>query len=63
METLTIHRPLRNHRLQNRKLARYGQRYRTDPELIHAVERPASMAWGMTWSLVNRRSLTTQGGL
>ena len=55
MPTLAIRDQLRNLRLQNRKLARAGQRYTASPDLIHAVERPAAMAWRAVWSCVNRR--------
>lgn len=55
MPTLAIRDQLRNLRLQNRKLARMGQRYTASPDLIHAVERPAAMAWRAVWSCVNRR--------
>ena len=55
MSTLAISNAVRNLRLQNRKLACRGQRYRTSPDLIHAVERPAAMAWRAVWSCVNSR--------
>ena len=55
MPTLAILETVRNLRLQNRKLACRGQRYRASPDLIHAVERPAAMAWRAVWSCVNRR--------
>lgn len=55
MQTLAILDTVRNLRLQNRKLARMGQCYTASPDLIHAVERPAAMAWRAVWSCVNRR--------
>ncbi|GKQ98875.1 hypothetical protein [Aeromonas hydrophila] len=55
MPTLAILDTVRNLRLQNRKLARLGQRYNSSPDLIHAVERPATMAWRAVWSCVNSR--------
>ena len=55
MPTLAIRDQLRNLRLQNRKLARQGPRYNSSPDLIHAVERPAAMAWRAVWSCVNSR--------
>ena len=56
MPNLAIRDQLRNLRLQNRKLACRGQRYSsTSPDLIHAVERPAAMAWRAVWSCVNSR--------
>ena len=55
MPTLAIRDQLRNLRLKNRKLACRGQRYSASPDLIHAVERPAAMAWRAVWSCVNRR--------
>lgn len=58
MRTLVITSALRNHRLQNRKLARCGQRYSTHPDLIHAIEQPAAMAWRLVWAQVN----PSQGG-
>ena len=55
MPTLAILDTVRNLRLQNRKLARLGQRYNASPYLIHAIERPAAMAWRAVWSCVNSR--------
>lgn len=58
MPTLAILDTVRNLRLQNRKLARLarlGSRYNASPDLIHAVERPAAMAWRAVWSCVNSR--------
>lgn len=55
MPTLAINDQIRNLRIQNRKLARQGQRYNTSSDLIHVMERPASMAWHLVWSQVNRR--------
>lgn len=55
MPTLAILDTVRNLRLQNRKLARTGQRYNSSPDLIHAVERPVAMAWRAVWSCVNSR--------
>lgn len=55
MPTLAILDTVRNLRLQNRKLARVGQRYSSSPDLIHAVERPPAMAWRAVWSCVNSR--------
>lgn len=55
MPTLAINNTVRNLRLQNRKLARMGQRYRTSPTIIHAFERPAAMAWHAVWFCFNRR--------
>ena len=55
MPTLAILDTVRNLRLQNRKLARLGQRYNSSPDLIHAVERQAAMAWRAVWSCVNSR--------
>lgn len=59
MQTLAINSTVRNLRLQNRKLARRGNHYHTTPDLIHAWERPAAMAWCAVWSCFNNR----QGGL
>ncbi|HGY1009447.1 MULTISPECIES: hypothetical protein [Aeromonas] len=55
MPTLAIRDQLRNLRLQNRKLAYRGQRYSSNPDLIHSLERPAAMAWRAVWSCVNCR--------
>ncbi|MGL5129856.1 MAG: hypothetical protein ACRC7D_17335 [Aeromonas popoffii] len=55
MPTLAIRDQLRNLRLQNRKLAYRGQRYSSNPDLIHSLERPVAMAWRAVWSCVNGR--------
>ena len=55
MPTLAILDTVRNLRIQNRKLARLGSRYNSSPDLIHAVERPAAMAWRAVWSSFNNR--------
>lgn len=53
MPTLSIRDQLRNLRLQSRKLACRGQRYRENPDLIRSLERPAAMAWRAVWSCIN----------
>ena len=55
MATVARTSALRNLSIQNCKLAHQGQHYNSSPDLIHAVERPASMAWRFVWSRVNRR--------
>lgn len=60
MSMLPIRHAVRNARLQNRKLAGYpGRHLKSNPDRIAAAERPAAMAWGGLWALVNRR----KGGL
>lgn len=60
MQMLPIHRAVRNARLQNRKLATHpGRHLKTNPDRIAVAERPAAMAWGGLWALVNR----CKGGL
>ncbi|XEI33435.1 hypothetical protein NMD14_03050 [Aeromonas veronii] len=56
MRTLAINYALRNLRLQNKKLARCGQRYHGTTELIAACERPAAMAWATLFSRIGRRA-------
>ncbi|HDN9511147.1 hypothetical protein [Aeromonas salmonicida] len=54
MQILPICHAVRNARLQNRKLASHaGRHLRVTPDHIAAAERPAAMAWGGLWALVN----------
>lgn len=55
MQILPICHAVRNARLQNRKLASHaGRHLRITPDHISVAERPAAIAWGGLWTLVNR---------
>ncbi|MDM5142629.1 MAG: hypothetical protein ACRCTO_19740 [Pseudomonas paracarnis] len=60
MHMLPIRHAVRNARLQNRKMAsNAGRHLKTNPDRIAVAERPAAMAWGGLWALVNHH----KGGL